>query len=368
MMAGFEHALFLVLLLGFLLRELKNRHPINFLLIIIGMVLIQVPPHIGINIPWELFLAAALPWILWQYARNWLQVMWRIPWKETFVWTVSTISLALIFTLVGILSWPQAIFLGMVATSMFWKVSGGEQKFSPLEIVGPLTLVLLLAETSLQLDDPIQYLGGLFSGAGVGIVVAILSILMSRKLPRRDNLILLGLVYLAYWIALALNSSPIAASLIGIAVFYEFHYLRLEEDEKSRDKPASRFGSIPFITILVLFVFLSWQAHQPMALTQWYEVILGMITGILVAVFGQRIGLARFKRWGLNARNALILGLFLFGILTLWPRGTDLEQVITWVAIGLSFVLLILSKVLLSALHNMDEQREITRDEKYPHF
>jgi hypothetical protein len=366
-MAGFEHALFLVLLLGFLLRELKTRHPAYLLLVIIGMGLILLPPHVEINIPWELFLGVVLPWILWRHAQNWLQVTWRIPWKEICLWIVAAAILAFIFALVGSLSWSQAIFFGIIATSLFWKMSSGERSLSPLVILGPLTLVLLLAETSLKLDDPKEYLGGLLSGAGIGIAVAILSILASRKAPSRDHWVSLGLTYAAYWIAMALKSSPIAAVLIGIGVFSEFHRVRRKTVE-DRGGTGRTAAIIPLLLLLAMFVFLSWQAHQPMAFPQWYEIILSMITGIVLAMLGVRMGLARFEDWGLNARNALILGLYLFGILILWPRGAQLEQVITWVAIGLAVLLLAISRVLLAALRDIGRTREEQVDEKYPHF
>jgi hypothetical protein len=356
-MAGYEHALFLILLLGFLLSDLHSRHKYSLYLLTGGIVLTLLPPFVNIKIPWELILGLVLPWILWQSAHNWLQISWRFQKREVFLWILTVLCLGLIVYSIGGLYWIMAAFFGIIAASMFWYLSRQSEQSSILEVIGPLTLIILLIETSLPLNEPRLYIGSLFSGAGIGIILAILSITVMKKISvTYARWILLGQVYLSYWIAFALKTSPIAATLIGVIVFTEFYLIRLEA--KDRTTVLFQFDNrVLFYILLTLFVFTSWQAHQPIALVQWSEVILGLLAGLLIAFLGQKIGVHRFEHLSLNWRNSLKLGLFLFGILLLWPRGPEIKPVLIWVALGMATFLPVLSAILLAALHDLSTQR-----------
>jgi hypothetical protein len=360
-MAGYEHALFLLLLLGFLLRDLQGRHQVSLYLIVGGLLLVLLPPIVNIKIPWELILGLVLPWILWQSAHNWLQISWRFQKREVLLWILTVLCLGLIVYFIGGLYWIRAAFFGIIAASMFWYLSRQSDQSGLLEVIGPLTLIILLIETSLPLNEPRLYLGSLFSGAGIGIILAILSITVMKKISvTYARWILLGQVYLSYWIAFALITSPIAATLIGVIVFTEFYLIRLEA--KDRTTVLFQFdNSVLFYILLTLFVFTSWQAHQPIGLVQWSEVILSLLAGLLIAFLGQKIGVHRFEHLSLNWRNSLKLGLFLFGILLLWPRGSEIRPVLIWFALGLAVFLPVLSAILLAVLRDLRTQR----NEKY---
>jgi hypothetical protein len=357
-MAGYEHALFLLLLLGFLLRELQSRHKSSLYLIVGGLLLVLLPPFVSLKIPWELILALVLPWILWQSARHWLNIAWKFSVREITLWIITAIFLGLITVFTGDLPIVRGIFFGIVVTSMFWQMSSRGEISNPLEVIGPLTLVFLLVETSIPLEDPKLYFGSLFSGAGVGVALAIISITVIKKVPPKyESWILLGQVYLAYWIALALKTSPIAAVLISVIVVVEFHYTRQGGNE-AIITPARLDNRLPFFILLALFIFTAWQSHQPVTLIQWFEVVLGLASGLLIALLGQRIGVTRFEYLSSNWRSALKLGIFLFGILLLWPRGSELRLVLIWIALGLAVFLPVLSAILLAALHDLNKQRD----------
>jgi len=360
-MAGYEHALFLLLLLGFLLLDHPGRHQASLYLIVGGLLLVLLPPIVSFKIPWDLILALVLPWILWQNARHWLHIARNFPRKEIYLWLITALGLILIVAFIGNIPWLRAIFFGIVAASLLWQVSRHGEISNPLEIIGPLTLVFLLVETSLPLDAPTLYFGSLFSGAGIGIALVILSIAVIKKVPPKyESWILLGQVYLAYWIALALNASPIAAVLISVVVFAEFHYTHLEAKEAI--KASSQLDNrLPFFILLTLFIFTAWQTHQTLTLIQWFEVVLGFCTGLLVSLLGQRIGLLRFEHLRSNWRSSLKLGLFLFGIFILWPRGSELGPVLIWIALGMAVFLPVLSAIVLAALRDL----RIQRNEKY---
>jgi hypothetical protein len=356
-MTGYEHALFLILLLGLLLIDLRARHPISFYILTGGFLLALLPPFVSIKIPWELILGLVLPWILWRSAQNWLQISWRFQQREIFLWILTVLCLGLIVYLMGGLYWVRAAIFSIIATSLFWHLSHQREGSCLLEVIGPLTLIVLLIETSLPLNEPVLYIGDLFSGAGIGIFLAILSITVLKKAPvTYTKWILLGQVYLSYWIAFALKSSPIAAGLIGVIVFTEFYLIRLIGKERTA-LPSQFDNKVHFYILLVLFVFTAWQTHQPVALVQWSEVILSLLAVLLIAFLGKRMGIPRFERLNLNWRNSLKLGLFLFGILLLWPRGPELKPVVIWVALGMAIFLPVLSFILLAVLRDLTTER-----------
>src|SRR4030067_918731 len=270
-MAGYEHALFLLLLLGFLLRDQQGRHQASLYLLVGGLFLVLLPPIVSVKIPWDLILALVLPWILWQNAQNWLYIVLSFPKREIFLWLITALSLVLIVVFIGNITWFRAIFFGIVAARLLWQVSSRGEISNPLEVIGPLTLVFLLVETSLPLDALTLYFGSLFSGAGIGIVLVILSIAVIKKVPPKyESWILLGQVYLAYWIALALNASPIAAVLISVVVFAEFHYTHLEG--KVAGMAFARLEDrLPFFILLTLFIFTAWQTQQTFTFIQLVE-------------------------------------------------------------------------------------------------
>lgn len=125
-MAGHEHALFVILLLGCLLRDLPGVSPASLYLIASGLLLALLPPLIIVELPWNLLLALVLPWMFWQYARIWLRVERRLPGKEAFLWLITTLSLVLVVGLVGSQPWIKAIFFGIVAASMLWQATSRE--------------------------------------------------------------------------------------------------------------------------------------------------------------------------------------------------------------------------------------------------
>jgi hypothetical protein len=353
-MAGYEYALFLLLLLSYLLRDLAGKNQASLYLIAGGLLLVLLPPIVRVEIPWNLILALVLPWIFWKNARRWLHVEWRLPRSEVYLWLITALSLAMIVAFIGNLPWLMAIFFGIIAASMLWQASSREGISNPLENIGSLTLFFLLLETSLALDAPRHYIGSLFSGAGVGIALALLSIAIMKKVsPRYESLVSLGQVYLAYWAALAIGASAIAAALISVVVFAEF-YQRPLDIKGSITGSALLDDRLTFFVPLGLFIFTAWQTHQPTTLVLWLEVGLGLSTGVLVILLGRRIGLPRFEHLSSAWHSVLQLGLFLLGTMILWPRGPELGPVIIWIALGSAVFLPVLSAILLAALHDLN--------------
>jgi len=358
-MVGYEHALFLILLLGYLLISLRDRHPFSIYVLTVGVLLTLLPPFYRFTISWELFLALILPWILSQGAQNWLRISWEIPKRDIYLWLSTALFLGMVIYFIGGSHWLRTVYIGVIAASMFWNLSRSRERSNLLEVIGPLTIIFLLVETSLPLNEPALYIGTLFSGAGIGIILAIISIVSMKKVPvEHSRWILLVQSYLAYWIAYVLKASPIAAVLIGVVAFIEFCLLRLgkKETEITHSRIDNKY---PFYVLLVMFVFIAWQTHQPMTLIQWAEVILGLFAGVLIAILGQRIRVPRFEHLTLNWQNVLKLGLFLVSFLLLWPRGSEINPLIIWVALGMAILLPVISAILLAVLRDISTDKPV---------
>lgn len=353
-MSGYEHALFLLLILAYLLRDLSGKHQAILYLIAGGLLLVLLPPFTSVEIPWDLLLALVLPWLFWQYAGSWLHIEQYFPRREVYLWLITVLSLVLIVVLIGDVPWLRAIFFGIVAASMLWQASSLEGISNPLGKVGPLTLVFLLVETSLVLDTPSYYVGSLFSGAGVGVALALLSITLIKKVSAKyEGWISLGQVYLAYWTALVIGASAIAAALISVVVFAEFNQHR--SDIKGPTTGYALLDNrLTFFVVLGIFIFTAWQTHQPATSVLWIEVGLGLCIGLLIALLGRRWGLPLFEHLISVRRSAFQLGLFLLGMLILWPRGPEPGSVIIWIAFGSALFLPVLSAILLAALHDLN--------------
>jgi hypothetical protein len=356
-MAGIEHALFLILLLSYLLRDLRGKNQAGLYLIAGGLLLVLLPPFILVEIPWIPILALILPWIFWQNGRLWLKIDWRLSRREVTLWLITVISLAMIVAFIGNLPWIRAFLFGIIAASMLWQVSSREGFFNPLGNLGSLTLVLLLVETSLTLDAPWHSVGSLFSGAGVGMALALLSIAVVKKVPLKfGNWISLGQVYLAYWTGLVIGASAIAAALISVVVFVEFNQGHLDNKDPA---PGSVLlaNNLSYFVAFGLFIFTAWQTHPPATLILCLEVSLGLCISLLITILGRRWGLPRFQPQVSVWHSAFQLSLFLLGILILWPREPELGPVVIWIALGSAVFLPVLSAILVAALRDMNARR-----------
>jgi hypothetical protein len=349
----FEHTLFMLLLLVGLFSASPSRGKIALLLIFVGVLLALIPPFLQIVFPWEVILVAALPLLFWQNARFWLHTRWRLRPAELALWIGAALGLSLLLLLTSDLALPAALFLGVISASILWRAFEGEKAYSYVSQIGPLTLVFLLTEVAPAVETPDRYLGGLFSGAAVGILVALLAIAISRRLlPAWRGRVALIQVYLAYLSGTLLQVSAVAAALISIAVFAEGS-LRQGVLNGEVDLPKPLNNWTVFVATLLLFVLLGWQAHQPFTMGLVLEAGLGLLAGAGVAWLGKRLGIAGMQNQLVNFGAVLRVSLFLFTALLLWPRGTLSDPIILAVALGIAVFTNVLSATLLSATKSL---------------
>ncbi len=348
-MIDFEHTLFMLLLLVALFNARLPQRRLTLFLILGGTGLALLPPFVKFPIPWKLILNLTLPLLFWQNARRWLHASWRLSWHELALWFVTLGSLAAIFTITGYLSLPGALLFGLMAASMLWRAIEPVGHSTQISQIGPLALVFLLTEVAPAVETPNRYLGGLFSGAAVGVVVGLLAIVLAQRLaPERRGWVALIQIYLAYWLALAIGVSAIVSALLSIAVFVEGS-LRRGVVQENVNLPAPTNNWLGFTFLLLIFVVLGWQGHQPLSLTLLIESMLGLVIGIGIAWLGRKAQVVGLDQTANIWWAGLRVGLFLFAAMLLWPRDLLLDPLYLFVALLIAFITTLLAITILNA-------------------
>jgi len=348
-MIDFEHTLFMLILLVAVFNAKMPQRRVTFFLILGGIGLALLPPIIEFSIPWNLILNLTIPLLFWQNARRWLDASWRISWQELVLWLATIASLAAIFVLTGYLPLTVSMLFGLMAASMLWRAIEPASHSTYISQIGPLALIFLLTEVAPAVETPNRYLGGLFSGAAVGIGVGMLAILVAQRLePERRGWIALIQIYLAYWLALVIDVSAIVAALLSITVYIEGG-LRRGMLEETIMLPAPTNNWLGFGLLLALFVVLGWQGHQPLTSSLLVEAGIGLVVGLAVAWLGRKIRITGFVQpaniWWAGFR----VGLFLFAALLLWPRDLLLDPIQLFVALSIALIATVLSITILNA-------------------
>ena len=180
-MIEFEHTLFMLLLLVAVFNARLPQPKRTLILILGGIGLALLPPFVRIQIPWELILNLTVPILFWQNARRWINARWRLNASELGLWLATVVGLAASLIVTGYLSVPGALLFALMAASMLWRAIEQADRSTQLSQIGPLALVFLLTEVAPAVETPNRYLGGLFSGAAIGIAVGLFAVLLARR-------------------------------------------------------------------------------------------------------------------------------------------------------------------------------------------
>jgi len=343
-MIEFEHTIFILLLLSGVLNSKPPQQRWAAVIIMIGVLLVFIPPAHTLDIPWDLVLGLVLPLLLWQNIRRIINADWR-GWKSVALWGITMLVLGSALWFGGALNWTGALLLGMIAASMIWRASEPESGTSYMSQVGPLTLVFLLTEVEVAIQAPDHYMGGIFSGAFFGVVTALFGLYLVRKVsPRLHSWIGVGQVYFAYWFSYISGASAVAAALVSVMMFMWLnqHY-KLGFHEK---KPPAPLNTWPgFVLILTLFLVLGWQAHQPVSSFIAFEVIVGTLIGLVVSWLGCRWEIPAFQKQKSFWVMALRIAALLLPALLIWPRDMLQTPLQLTVAIGVSILVIGLSRL-----------------------
>lgn len=334
-MIEFEHTIFILLLLSVVLNSKPPRPRWAAAIILVGVLLVFIPPAHALDIPWNLVLGLVLPLLLWQNVRRIVNADWR-GWKSVSLWGITMLVLSSALWLGGALNWPGALLFGMVAASMIWRAGEPESGASYMSQVGPLVLVFLLTEVEAAIQTPDHYIGGVFSGAGIGVLASLFGLYLIRKVsPKLHSWIAVGQVYIAYWFSYIAGVSAVSAALVCVIMFMWLNqYYKLAFHEKAPPAPLNTWPG--FVGILTLFLLLGWQAHQPVSNIIAIEVVVGTLIGLAVFWLGRRWEIPAFQNHKPSWLAGLRIAAFLFPALLIWPRDLIKEPVqLAW-AIGLS--------------------------------
>ncbi|MBG7610281.1 MAG: hypothetical protein IZT55_05370 [Anaerolineae bacterium] len=338
-MIDFEHTIFILLLLSGVLNAKPPRQRWATLIILIGVLLVFLPPASQIPIPWETILGVLIPLLLWQNTRRLVNADWR-GWNSVTLWAITVLIFGLALILIGDLNWPGALLFGMIAGSMIWRAGEPEVGTSYMSQVGPLTLMFLLTEVEVAIQSPNHYLGGIFSGAFFGVATALFGLYLLRKLsPKFHAGVGIGQVYIAYWLSYIVGVSAVTAAVISVMVFIWLNqYYRLGFHEKAPPAPLNTWPV--FIIVLALFMLLGWQSHQPLSSLLMVEVAVGTLLGLLITWVGRRWEIPAFYKertyWMTGARIALLL----FPALLIWPRTSLHEPIQLAVAFAIAVLVI----------------------------
>jgi hypothetical protein len=340
-MAEFEHSLFKLLLLVAILSAKPPGRKWLPLILAAGFLMALLPPAITLPVPWELILGITIPLLLWQNARRIISAQWQGRWKDAIIWFISAFLFSLLLWEFKALPLYSSILFGLVAASMIWSAAEADRTASAISLIGPFTIIFLLAEVEPTLQSPNQYLGGIFSGLSFGVVIALIAFYLARKFPLKSrNWITLAQIYLAYGFAYLAGVSAVAASLASVIVYVALGlYFDFWPHARVQPTPLNTWPG--FLFVLVLFLLLGWQAHYPLSNTLLLEVIAGFILSLAIAWTGQQWNLATFSRNSPLWKVGLKVSLLLFPALLIWPRQTMQEPAQFAFAFGIAILVLV---------------------------
>lgn len=342
-MAEIEISFFLLLILLGLLNAKPPLPRLSIVLLTAGILLAFLPPVVKVRIPWEVVIGLTIPILLWQNARR----LFNARWISSYIGIILFLSTITLYSILVAISdnllWYGSILFGIIAAGIIWRASEPESASSYFSQLGPLLLIFLLTEIEPALKNPNIYFGSLFSGAAIGVFVAFLSAYLAKRVSRTQRKwIAIGQLYLAYWLAYFLGVSSLSSSVTNLIVFVGLG-IQYSLWEENRLRPAPLNSQIGFTILLLLFLFVGWQAHQPLTTRLIIEVIIGSSIGLIIAWIGIRSELPSFQNLHSSWSIGIRVTTFLLPALLLWPRGAIQQPALLVIAVIATGLLLVLS-------------------------
>lgn len=325
-----EHALIMLLLLVGLLSIQREQWRFVPWVISAGVALSLLTPIHALDMAWPFISALILPPLLWQVAVRLAVVQSELTLRAGLVWLLASLLFGLALGVGGGVPPTSALLLGVLATSLMWQVREQVTGSTELGAFGQLALALLLVEVDVMLHPPGTFLGNVFGGATLGLLLGYIGVRVALRLPTGDarDYLCLGLAYVAYLAGLLIGvSAVVTATMTALMVAVYGYNAGLWPSAATLPAPLNRLGV--FALMAAVFLLLGWQAHVPLTITR----IAGIGLGLVAAAIGIMIG-----RWlvpvpreaTLPLPQALLqkerkVALLMLGTFLLWPPGAFLE-------------------------------------------
>jgi hypothetical protein len=285
-----EHALTMLLLLVGLLSIQREQRRFVPWVILAGVALSLFTPVHTLGIAWPLILALVLPPLLWQLAVRLAIVRSEFTLRNWLAWLLTVLLIGLALGTGPRMRPASALLLGILAASLVWQVRERATGSTELGAFGQLALALLLAEVDVALHPLGPFLGSLFAGAGLGVLLGYAGVRVAFRLPEGDarNYFCLGLAYVAYWVgALMGGSGVVTATMTGLMVAIYGYNVGLWPSMEMLPAPLNRLGV--FALMAGAFLLLGWQAHGPLTTARVLGIGLGLVAAAIGIVLGRRL-------------------------------------------------------------------------------
>jgi hypothetical protein len=355
-----EHALaMLLLLVGLLSIQGEQRRYVPWV-VLAGVALSLFTPVHTLSIPWPIISALVLPPLLWQVAVRLARAHSEFTWRAWLAWILTVLLIGLALGVGAKVSPAGAVLLGILAASLIWQVRERAVGSTELGAFGQLALAFLLVEVDVVLHPLDLFLGSLFVGASLGLILGYVGVRVAFRLPAGDarNYFCLGLAYAAYLAgALIGGSAVVTAAMAALMVSVYGYNVGLWSTTQVLPAPLNRLGV--FVVLTGIFLLLSWQAHVPLTGAR----VAGIGLGVVAAAIGIVLG-----RWlaplpedaTLPLHQALLrkerkVALLLLGTLLLWPQEALLEPRPLALALLGALVAIVFLRVMLNPLFDLFE-------------
>lgn len=353
-----EHALLLVLLLvGLLSSQGPLRRYVPWV-VLAGIGLSLLTPVHALEPAWPFISALVLPPLLWQVGVRVATIRSTFAWRTWLAWLLTALLMAAALHLGGRVPLIGALFLGLLAASLVWQVRERTTGSTDLGAFGLLALALLLAEVNVTQYRLGAFLGTLFSGAGLGLLLGYIGVRAALRLPgvRSRTLFCLGLAYLAYLVGLVFGASGVVAvAMTGLMVAVYGNNVGLWPSTAALPALLDHRGI--FLPLAAAWLLLGWEAHVPLTAAHLAGIGLGMVAaaaGLLVARHLAPVpgAPARFLSRALLRKESQVF-LLLSGALLLWPRNVVLEPWLLAAALLAALLTLFVLRIVLYPLFSL---------------
>ncbi len=320
-----DHALTMLLLLVGLLSIRREQRRFVPWIVLAGVALSLFTPIHTLDMAWPLISVLVLPPLLWQVAVRFAAARAALTWRTWLAWLLTATLIGLGLGVGARVPPAGALLLGILAASLVWQVRERAAGSTELGAFGQLTLAFLLVEVDVILHPLDLFLGSLFVGASLGLILGYIGVRVASRWPAGDarNYFCLGLAYLAYLVGVLIGGSGVVtATMTALMVAVYGYNVGLWPTTDLLPATLNRPGV--FALMAGVFLLLGWQAHVPVTGNRVAGIVLGMLAAAVGIIIGRWLAplpeeatLSWPQALLRKERKVLLL---LLGTLLLWPQ------------------------------------------------